>query len=134
MPMQIDILALFITILLLIVVLFLVPALLQARSTAQRIDEFLREAQRDLLPMLRELREASEHLNRASAKVEEGVTKAAALTDSLEEVGDSIHSVNSFLRHDVGRYAGNVAGLWLGFRSASKVLIKQLLKEKKGGD
>lgn len=134
MPMQIDILALFITILLLIVVVFLVPALLQARSTAQRIDEFLREAQRDLLPMLRELREASEHLNRASVKVEEGATKAAALTDSLEEVGESIHSVNSFLRHDVGRYAGNVAGLWLGFRSASKVLIKQLLKEKKGGD
>jgi len=134
MSMQIDILALFITILLLIVVVFLVPALLQARSTALHLDEFLRDAQRDLLPMLRELREASEHLNRAAGKVEEGVTKAAALSDSLEEVGESIHSVNSLLRHGVGRYAGNLAGLWLGMRSASKVFIKQLNKGKKGGD
>jgi hypothetical protein len=58
------------------------------------------------------------------------VGKAAFLTDSLEEVGESIHSVNSFLRHGVGRYAGNLAGLWLGMRSASKVFLKQLVKEK----
>lgn len=134
MPMQIDVMALLIVILLLIIVIFLVPMMIQLKNTSQRFDEFIREAQRDLLPMLRELRETSEHLNRASGKVEEGVSKAAALADSLEEVGDSIHSVNSFLRHDVGRYAGNLAGLWLGFRSASKVFIKQLLKEKKGGD
>lgn len=130
MPMQIDVMALLITILLLIVVIFLVPMLIQLRNTAQRFDEFVREAQRDLLPMLRELREASEHLNRAAGKVEEGVGKAAFLADSLEEVGESIHSVNSFLRQGVGRYAGNLAGLWLGMRSASKVFLKQLTKEK----
>ena len=134
MTMQIDVIALLITILLLIVVIFMVPMMIQLRNASQRFDEFIREAQRDLMPMLRELREASEHLNRASGKVEEGVTKAAALADSLEEVGDSIHSVNSFLRHGVGRYAGNLAGLWLGMRSASKVFIKQVIKEKKGGD
>jgi uncharacterized protein YoxC len=133
MSMQIDVMALLITILLLIIVILMVPALIQARKTAQRLDEFLRDTQRDLMPMLRELREAAERLNRSAGKVEEGVNKAAALADSLEEVGDSIHNVNSFLRHDVGRYAGNLAGLWLGFRSASKVFIKQLVKEKKGG-
>jgi uncharacterized protein YoxC len=130
MPMQIDIVALFAAILLLIVVIYLVPMLIQVRNAAQRCDEFLREAQRDLLPMLRELRETTEHLNRAAGKVEDGVGKAAFLADSLEEVGESIHSVNSFLRHDVGRYAGNLASLWLGMRSASKVFLKQLVKEK----
>lgn len=133
MTMQIDIMALLIVILLLIIVVFMVPMMIQLRNASQRFDEFIRETKHDLLPMLRELREASEHLNRAAGKVEEGATKAAALTDSLEEVGESIHNVNSFLRHDIGRYAGNLAGLWLGFRSASKVFIKQLLKEKKGG-
>jgi len=130
MPMQIDIVALFVAILLLVVVIYLVPMLIQVRNAAQRCDEFLREAQRDLLPMLREMRETSEHLNRAAGKVEEGVDKAAFLADSLGEVGESIHSVNSFLRHDVGRYAGNLASLWLGMRSASKVFLKQLVKEK----
>jgi len=134
MPVQIDILSLLIALLLLLVVIFMVPMMIQVRSTSQRFDEFVREAQRDLLPMLRELREASERLNRASGKVEEGMAKAGSLVDSLEEVGESIHSVNSFLRHDVGRYAGNLAGLWLGFRSASKVFLKQLNKERKGGD
>jgi len=132
MPVQIDLMALLIVILLVVIVIFMVPALIQARNTAHRLDEFLRDTQRDLLPMLRELREASERLNRASVKVEEGMGKAASLADSLGEVGDSIHSVNSFLRHDVGRYAGNLAGLILGFRSASKVFLKQLSKEKGG--
>jgi uncharacterized protein YoxC len=134
MSMQIDVMAMLIVILLLIIVIFMAPALIQARNTAQRLDEFLRDAQRDLLPMLREMREAAERLNRTSGKLEEGVSKAATLADSLEEVGDSIHSVNSFLRYDVGRYAGNLAGLWLGLRSASKVFINQLNKEKKGGN
>jgi uncharacterized protein YoxC len=130
MPMQIDIVALFVAILLLVVVIYLVPMLIQVRNAAQRCDEFLREAQRDLLPMLREMRETSEHLNRAAGKVEEGVDKAAFLADSLGEVGESIHSVNSFLRRDVGRHVGNLASLWLGMRSASKVFLKQLVKEK----
>src|SRR5512145_1562313 len=102
MPMQIDVISLLIAILLLVVVIFLVPMMIQVRNTALRFDEFVREAQRDLLPILRELREASERINRASSKVEEGVGKAAFLTDSLEEVGESIHKVNSFLRQDVG--------------------------------
>jgi uncharacterized protein YoxC len=130
MPMQIDVISLLIAILLLVVVIFLVPMMIQVRNTALRFDEFVREVQRDLLPTLRELREASEHLNRAASKVEEGVGKAAFLADSLEEVGESIHSANSFLRHGVGRYTGNLAGLWLGMRSASKVFLKQLVKEK----
>ncbi len=132
--MQVDALSLLIVLLLLAIVVFLVPMMIQLKNASQRFDEFMRDAQRDLLPMLRELREASERLNRASAKVEEGVGKAAGLAESLEEVGESIHGVNNFLRHDVGRYAGNLAGLWLGFRSASKVFIKQLAKERKGGD
>jgi len=132
--MQVDALSLLIVLLLLVIVIFLVPMMIQLKNASQRFDEFMRDAQRDMLPMLRELREASERFNRASAKVEAGVEKAANLAESLEEVGESIQSVNSFLRHDVGRYAGNLAGLWLGFRSASKVFIKQLAKERKGGD
>jgi uncharacterized protein YoxC len=132
MVMQIDVMALFIVVLLLIIVVFLVPTMIQVRTAMQRFDEFLRETQRDLLPMLRELREASEKLNRASSKTEEGVAKVGVLLDSLEEVGDTVHNVNSFLRHDVGKYVGNVAGLWLGFRSASKAFMKQLTKQKGG--
>jgi len=132
--MEVDVLELLITIMMLIIVIFLVPMMIHIKNASQRFDQFLRETERDLFPMLRELREASERINRTSAKAEEGVGKAVGLAEALEEVGESIHGVNSFLRHDVGRYAGNLAGLWLGFRSASKVFLKQLAKERKGGD
>lgn len=126
MAVQVDVFALFITVLLLLIAVFLIPLLIQMRNTAQRVDEFIHEAQRDLLPMLRELRETSEKLNQASAK-------AGGLVDSLGEAGESIHKVNEFLQHDVGRYVGNAAGLWLGLRAASKVFLKQL-KQQQGGE
>lgn len=126
MSVQVDALALIIVVLLVLIAAFLVPLLIQARNTAQRIDEFLHEAQRDLLPMLREMREASERLNKASAN-------AGNLVESMSEAGETIHRVNEFLQHDMGRYVGNAAGLWLGIRAASKVFLKQM-KQQQGGE
>jgi predicted PurR-regulated permease PerM len=126
MPVQVDVLALIVTILLLLIAAFLIPLLIQVKNTAQRVDAFLNDAQKDLLPALRELRETSERLNQASAH-------AGTLFESLCETGESIHKINSFLHHDLGKYIGNAAGLWLGIRSASKVFVKQV-KQQQGGD
>lgn len=126
MAVQVDILAFIIVVLLVLITVFLVPLLIQAKNTAQRIDEFLHEAQRDLLPMLSEMRQASERLNKASSK-------ADGLVESMAEAGEAIHRVNEFLHHDMGRYMGNAAGLWLGIRAASKVLLKQV-KQQQGGE
>jgi len=131
--MQIEIIALIILFVLLLGVIFLIPTLLQVKTTSQRADEFIREAQRDLLPMLKDLRETSERLNRASATAEEGIEKASVLMDSLGEVGETIGHVNDFLQHGVGRSTGNAIGLWLGLRAAGKVFLKQL-KHQKGGE
>lgn len=126
MSVQVDVFALIITVVLLLIAVFLVPLLLQMRNTAQRVDEFLHEAQRDLLPLLREMREASERLNKGSAQ-------AGKFLESLGETGESIHMINDFLHHDMGRYLGNAAGLWLGIRAASKMFLKQM-KQREEGD
>ncbi|MCP3178202.1 DUF948 domain-containing protein [Desulfuromonas sp. KJ2020] len=133
MTVEIDILALIVVVAAVLVVAFLIPMMVQAKKTARQIDEFITLAQRDILPMLRELREASERINKASAKAEQGVEQVEGLMQSVGEVGDSIHRVNHFLQHDVGRYMGNAAGLWLGIRAASKVLLREMNKDK-GGD
>ncbi len=132
MTVQVDILALVIVLVVLLIVSFLIPMLIQAKRTAQQVDEFLKSAQRDLIPMLKELREASERINRAAARAEQGVEQVGGLMESVGEVGESIHKVNHFLQHDVGRYMGNAAGLWLGIRAASKVVLKELRKQKGG--
>ncbi len=133
--MQVDVFTLLVAIGIVLLVLlasFLIPLLIQLRYTLRGIDEVVREARRDALPMLHEMRETTERLNRITARAETDLDKAEALFASLGEVGESIHDVNQFLRKDVGRYAGNVAGLWLGFRAASKVLLKELAKQKGG--
>lgn len=128
--MQVDILVVVVIVLLVIIAVFLVPMLIQVRTAMQRFDEFLRETQRDLIPMLHELREASERLNRAAARVEQGAGRAGDLLESLGEVGDTIHSVNTLVQGSAVRYVGNLAGLWSGFRAAGKAMKKQLSKNK----
>lgn len=131
MSVQVDIFVLIITVVFLVIAAALVPLLLQLKRTAREADALLTDLRRELVPTLREFREASERLNRASAQVEAGAGRAGTLLESLGEVGDSIHSVNSFFHRDMARYAGNAAGLWLGIRAASKVILKGL--QEKGG-
>ena len=131
MSVQIDIFVLIITVVFLVIAAALVPLLLQLKRTAREADALLEDLRRELIPTLREFRETSERLNRASAQVEAGAERAGTLLESLGEVGDSIHNVNSFFHRDMARYAGNAAGLWLGIRAASKVILKGL--QEKGG-
>jgi uncharacterized protein YoxC len=132
MPMQIDVFSLIITVTFLLIAVFLIPTFLHLRNTSQRLDDFLKEAQRDVLPMVRELREVSEHLNRISKRIDEGSEKASLLMDSVGEVGESIQKVHHAIQHGIGRSAGNALGLWLGLRAASKVFLKKL-KQQEGG-
>jgi uncharacterized protein YoxC len=131
MNVQVDIFVLILTIAFLIIAAALVPLLLQLKRTAQEADALIGDLRRELIPTLREFRETAERLNRASATFESGAEKAGVLLESLGEVGGTIHSVNNFFHHDITRYAGNAAGLWLGIRAASKVILKGL--QEKGG-
>lgn len=131
MTVQVDIFVLIVTVVFLIIAAALVPLLLQLKRTAREADALIGELRRELIPALREFRETAERLNRASATVEAGSEKAGRLLESLGEVGDTIHGVNNFFQRDMARYVGNAAGLWLGIRAASKVILKGL--QEKGG-
>ncbi len=127
-----DTLLLVITLVLVLIALFLIPTLIQVKNTAQRAEEFMREAQRDLLPLMQDLRQASARLNKLSAEAEEGLSQAEPFFQSLGDVGSAIHRVSGFLRGDFGQVMGNAIGLWLGIRAASKSMLKEF-KPRKGG-
>ena len=132
MTVQINLYAFFIAVLILLIVIFLIPMMLQLRKTARNLDTLLLDTQKELVPMLRELRQASERINRVSGKAEQGLEKSEPLFTSLAETGNMLHDVSEFLHRDIGRYVGNAAGLWLGMRAASKIFLKQL-RQQKGG-
>jgi uncharacterized protein YoxC len=130
MTVQVDIFTLIIAFTFLLIAIFLIPMLMQLKKMAQEADVLLSELRRELVPTLREIRETAERLNRASGHLEEGAGRAGVLLQSLGEVGQSVHNVNDFLQHDIGRFLGrnlgNATGLWLGLRAASKVVLKGL--------
>lgn len=119
--MPLEVFALIMMIIVFIVALFLIPLLLQLRTTVQRIDDLVRDVQHDLVPMLKELREASEHVKRTTEAAEQG----SALLTALGESAGAINQFSHFVKHDLGRLAGNVAGFWAGFRAAGKTLAEQ---------
>lgn len=118
--MPLEVFTLVMMILVLIVVIFLIPLLLQLRGTVQRIDDLVRDVQHDLVPMLKELREAAEHVKRTTEAAEKG----SELLSALGESAGAISQFSHYLKHDVGRMAGNLAGFWAGFRAAGKTLAR----------
>ncbi len=131
MTVQVDLLTLIITLVLVVIAAFLAPLLLQMRKTAHQAEGLIGELRRDLPSILQDLRATTDRVNRATTRLEVGSEQAAGLLESLGEIGDTIHNVNSFLRRDTTRYLGNAAGLWLGIRAASKVILKGL--QQRGG-
>lgn len=131
MIVQVDLVTVILLVVAVVLVAVLVPMLLQVRRTSRELDHFLGELQQDLFPMLKELRQAAEKLNRASTHTEEGLAQARLLFDSVGEIGQSLHGVNRFLSRDLRRLSRSGSGFWLGARAAARVLFKQLHK---GGD
>ena len=131
MIVQVDLVNLIILLVALVLAAVLVPMVLQVRRTARQLDQFIAELQQDLVPMLRELRQASEKLNRASSHTEEGLAQARLLFNSVGEIGHSLHSVNRFFSRDLGRLTRRGTGFWLGARAGARALLKQLHR---GGD
>lgn len=126
MIVQVDLVTVVLLVIAVVLVAVLVPMLLQVRRTARELDRFLGELQQDLFPMLKELRQASEKLNRASSHTEEGLAQARVLFDSVGDIGHSLHNVNRFVSRDLGRLTRRGAGFWFGARAGARALLKQL--------
>jgi uncharacterized protein YoxC len=131
MIVQVDLVNLVILLLAVVLTAVLVPMVVQVRRTARQLDQFIDDLHRDLVPMLKELRQASEKLNRASSHTEEGLAQARMLFDSVGEIGHAIHGVNRFLSRDFRRLTRGGAGFLHGARAAARVLFKQ---PHRGGD
>ncbi len=123
MTVQVDIFTLIFLGVVIVIAAFLVPLLWQIKKTAKESDLFLSDLRRELIPTLKDVREISDRINRASVKIEKGSVHVENLIESLDEIVGSI-------RQDACRLSENAAFLILGIKAASKVLFKET--EKKG--
>ena len=96
---------------------YVVWAMVQLRRTLQRVDEIIVNTERELVPLLANLRESTEHMNNSIVQMEKGVIRAGGLLEAIGEVGDSLHSVNEFLRGGTRQYLNQGMVLWTGFQA-----------------
>jgi hypothetical protein len=94
--------------------------LLQLLRTLRLLEATLGETRQELLPLLRNLRESSERLNRASAGVETGVEQLQGVFAAIGEVRKGIQGLAGSLQHGLGRTIGQALGLWFGLRAGQR--------------
>jgi hypothetical protein len=92
--------------------------MLQLLRTLRLLEVALGETRFELIPLLRNLRESSEHLNRASAKIEAGAEELQSVFAAVGEVRKGIQSFAESLQHGFSRIIGQALGLWFGLRAA----------------
>lgn len=115
---EVDIFKLVLVLLAVVVVTVLVPLMLQLLRTLRQVEATVAETRQELTPLLRNLRESSERLNRASAGVEAGVEQLHGLFTAIGEVRDGLHRLGASLQHGIGRSIGEAFGFWFGLRQA----------------
>lgn len=118
MTVEIDLFKGVLLVLAITVVAILVPLLLQLLRTLRTIETTLEETREELLPLLRNLRESSERLTRATAGVEAGVEQLQGVFAAVGEVRKGISGLANTLQHGFGRTIGQALGLWFGLRAA----------------
>jgi uncharacterized protein YoxC len=96
---------------------YVVWAMVQLCRTLQHVDEMIVNTERELTPLLVNLRESSESMRVSVDHLKKGVIRAGGLLEAIGEVGDSIHSVNEFLRSGTRQYLNQGMVLWSGFQA-----------------
>lgn len=96
---------------------YVVWTLIQLRRTLQRVDEMIVNTERELTPLLANLRESSERIRISIVHLQKGAIRAEGLLEAIGEVGDSLRGVNEFLRNGTRQYLNQGMALWSGFQA-----------------
>ena len=115
--MSYNSLALIAVIALVVLVGYVVWAMVQLCRTLHRLEEMIVNTERELTPLLANLHESSESMRNCVVHLEKGAIRAGNLMEAIGEVGDSIHSVNEFLRSGTQQYLNRGMVLWSGFQA-----------------
>lgn len=115
--MMYDLLALIAVVAFLVLVGYVVWALKQFCRTLQRMDEMIVNTERELTPLLANLRESSERIRDSVVHLQKGVIRAEGLLEAIGELGDSLHNVNEVLRSGTRQYLNQGMALWSGFQA-----------------
>ena len=113
-----------------LVAFFLIRALNQISRTVGHLDLFLNSLEKEINPLVRNLKETSESLNGILAQTRERLSQLEILFQTVKESTSVFSMINRIMRTGITPTLVNIAGLAVGLKTAGRSLLKG--KEKGG--
>ena len=115
--------------LVIILLAFLIPLILHAKRTLKSADSFIKVTQESLTPLLSELRESTERLNRITQHIEDSTKNVQHLAKSIGEIGMLIDELNNLVKQKGLSFSIKTASLGVGIKTALSTLAKGIIKK-----
>jgi uncharacterized protein YoxC len=109
---------------------FLIRVLIQLNKLTRDVDGLLKKMEQELIPLIHNFKETSENVNRITVQVQDRVQQSEALFKALKDTAQVVFTINRVLKGGVSSTLINMAGLAVGVKAGSKVLMRNI---KKGG-
>jgi uncharacterized protein YoxC len=113
-----------------VVAFFLIRTLITVSRAVRNLDIFLNSLEREITPLMRNLRETSENVNGLLAQTQERLNQVEGLFQTLKESAQIFSLFNRIMRGGVTPTLINLAGLAVGIKTAGQSLLRQ---KSKGG-
>ena len=113
-----------------VVAFFLIRALIQVSRTMANMGVLIKSLEKEITPLIRELRETSERVTGLLAQTQERLNQMEGLFLTLKESAQIFSLFNRIMRGGVTPSLMNLAGLAVGLKTAGKTLFR---RKEKGG-
>lgn len=108
---------------------FMIPAIIQIRKTAKSAEDFFKDTEQSLNPILTELKTSIEKINKVTDGLEDSVSNVRHLARSIGEMGAIVDELNHLVRQTGVLFSLKTASLGVGIKTALNVLAKGLIKK-----
>ncbi|MFI5338595.1 MAG: DUF948 domain-containing protein [Candidatus Methylomirabilales bacterium] len=110
--------------------IMLIPALLELRRAAWRLQEFIRTLELDLRPVIQEARDGVRAATKAAQAVADGTARLRGAMAAVEEAGENLRLTTGTIRAVLGSRLIPIAGVLAGLRAGAKFLWKQYTRRR----
>lgn len=117
-----------------VLVAYLIPTVLQVRKTAKSAEDLFTTLNRDLEPILKDLRKSANNLEEASSKLLEGAKIFASALGAFQVVGEVVKGTGDLVKGNVISFLGHLANLATGYKTGFKYFIEHLFKKEVKSD
>jgi uncharacterized protein YoxC len=113
-----------------VLVVFLIRVLNQLSRTVRNLDSLINNLEKEIIPLVRNLKETSENVNQLLSQAQERLNQIEGLFLTLKESAQIFSLINRIMRGGVASSLINLASLAVGIKTAGYTFLK---RKPKGG-